>query len=147
MNPAVRGLTCFACELAHDPAELAGVCRACGLPLRVDYDFARIKLDPATLAGRISSLFRYREVLPVSEGEEVTLVEGWTPLIPVKGNLWVKDEARNPTGSFKARGMAVAVSMARSLGAKALSAPSAGNAAGALAAYGAAAKLPVTVAM
>src|SRR5215218_5828017 len=99
MNPAFRGLTCFACELAHDPAELAGVCRACGMPLRVDYDFARIKLDPAALAGRVSSLFRYREVLPVAEGEDVTLVEGWTPLIPVSDNLWVKDEARNPTGS------------------------------------------------
>src|SRR6185312_6865496 len=80
-------------------------------------------------------------------GDEVTLAEGFTPLLAVERNVWVKDEARNPTGSFKARGMALAVSMAKHLGARALSAPSAGNAAGALAAYGARAGLPVTVAM
>jgi len=78
---------------------------------------------------------------------EITLVEGWTPLIPVDGTTWIKDEARNPTGSFKARGMSAAVSVAVALGAKTLTAPSAGNAAGALAAYGAAAGLPVVVAM
>jgi threonine synthase len=77
----------------------------------------------------------------------VTLVEGWTPLCGVTDRLLVKDEARNPTGSFKARGLCLAVSVARALGARALSAPSAGNAAGALAAYGAVARLPVVVAM
>jgi threonine synthase len=81
------------------------------------------------------------------EGDETTLIEGFTPLLGVEPNVWVKDESRNPTGSFKARGMALAVSMAKHLGAKSLSAPSAGNAAGALAAYGARAGLPVTVAM
>jgi threonine synthase len=77
----------------------------------------------------------------------VSLAEGFTPLIRVDERVWVKDESRNPTGSFKARGMALAVSMAKHLGARALSAPSAGNAAGALAAYGARAGLPVVVAM
>jgi threonine synthase len=77
----------------------------------------------------------------------VTLVEGWTPLVAADDALYIKDEARNPTGSFKARGMTVAVSLAKALGAKALAAPSAGNAASALAAYGAAAGLPVLVAM
>ena len=86
-------------------------------------------------------------MLPLEEGDEVSLTEGFTPLLPVERNVWVKDEARNPTGSFKARGMAVAISMAKHLGARSFSAPSAGNAAGALAAYGARAGLPVTVAM
>ncbi len=92
-------------------------------------------------------MWRYREVLPLLEGDGVTLGEGFTPLLEVVRNVWVKDEGQNPTGSFKARGMAAAVSMAKRLGARALSAPSAGNAAGALAAYGARAGLPVTVAM
>jgi threonine synthase len=92
-------------------------------------------------------LWRYREVLPLAVGDAVSLAEGFTPLLQVGPGLWVKDESRNPTGSFKARGMALAVSMAKLLGARELSAPSAGNAAGALAAYGARAAMPVTVAM
>ena len=117
------------------------------MPLRVDYDLASVRLALSDLAGRPPTLWRYREVLPLNAGDEVSLVEGFTPLLEVGTNVWVKDEARNPTGSFKARGMALAVSMARHLGAHALAAPSAGNAAGALAAYGARAGLPVTVAM
>jgi threonine synthase len=117
------------------------------MPLRVDYDLSRLRMRLVELQGRATSLWRYREVLPLEPGDEVSLVEGFTPLLRVEPNVWVKDEARNPTGSFKARGMAVAISMAKHLGARALSAPSAGNAAGALAAYGARAGLPVTVAM
>jgi threonine synthase len=122
------------------------VCRTCGLPLRVDYDLSSSALRVSDLAGRASSLWRYREVLPIEAGE-VTLTEGWTPLLGVTDHDSVKDESRNPTGSFKSRGMSVAVSVARLHGVRALSAPSAGNAAGALAAYGAAAGLPVVVAM
>jgi threonine synthase len=114
------------------------------MPLRVDYAFTPGSVAVASLRG--SSLWRYRDVLPVIDGE-VTLSEGFTPLLPVAERVWVKDEARNPTGSFKARGMTAAVTMAKHFGARALAAPSAGNAAGALAAYGAAAGLPVTVAM
>jgi threonine synthase len=99
------------------------------------------------LKSRAPTLWRYRELLPLLPGDEVSLAEGMTPLLQVGRNVWVKDESRNPTGSFKARGMAMAVSMAKHLGATALAAPSAGNAAGALAAYGARAGLPVTVAM
>jgi threonine synthase len=143
----LSGITCFACETAHDPAQLLTVCTACGMPLRVDYDLSRVRVKLGDLAGRPASLWRYREMLPLEEGDEISLVEGFTPLLAVEPNVWVKDESRNPTGSFKARGMAVAISMARHLGARALSAPSAGNAAGALAAYGARAGLPVTVAM
>jgi threonine synthase len=137
---AVR-LRCFACDCEHDPGVLQTVCRRCGLPLRVDVDL------PATLTpeASVASLWRYAAVLPPVE--PVTLVEGWTPLLPVGDATWVKDESRNPTGSFKARGMTLAVSLARALGARGLQAPSAGNAAGALAAYGARAGLPVVVAM
>jgi threonine synthase len=116
------------------------------MPLRVDYALPP-SFSRASMAGRASSLWRYREMLPVLERQAVTLVEGWTPIVAAGENLWIKDEARNPTGSFKARGMSVAVSVAKALGARVLRAPSAGNAAGALAAYGAAAGLGVVVAM
>src|SRR5215831_7566452 len=146
LSAHLSGVRCFACEKAHDPRTLLSVCTACGMPLRVDYDLRSIRLSLRDLNSRESSLWRYREVLPLSDGE-VSLTEGFTPLIRVVDNVWVKDEARNPTGSFKARGMTAAVSMAKHLGAQALSAPSAGNAAGALAAYGARAGIPTTVAM
>ena len=135
-------LSCFACGAGHDPLVLQTVCTRCGMPLRVD-----VPLRPFAPLQHVASLWRYEAVLPLRLDEAVTLGEGFTPLLPIGGGLFVKDESRNPTGSFKARGMALAVSMARKLGARALCAPSAGNAAGALAAYGAAAGLPVTVAM
>ncbi|GFE85656.1 threonine synthase [Steroidobacter agaridevorans] len=147
LSPNLAGIHCFACETAHDPQQLLTVCRACGLPLRVDYNLSSVNLSLRDLQSREPSLWRYRELLPLLPGDEVSLVEGLTPLLQVEANVWVKDESRNPTGSFKARGMALAVSMAKHLGAQALAAPSAGNAAGALAAYGARAGLPVTVAM
>jgi len=147
LSKHLTGARCFACGLAHDLHGLLGVCTSCGLPLRIDYDLASVRVTLKDVAGRTPSLWRYREVLPLEEGREVTLGEGLTPLLEVDDRVWVKDEAQNPTGSFKARGMAVAISMAKHFGARALSAPSAGNAAGALAAYGARARLPVTVAM
>jgi len=139
-------LRCFACETEHDPGVLQTVCRSCGLPLRVDHDLGPATMPAASLRDRPATLWRYREVLP-GAGDPVTLAEGMTPLLAAGDGVWIKDEARNPTGSFKARGMTVAVTMARALGARALAAPSAGNAAGALAAYGARAGLPVVVAM
>jgi threonine synthase len=147
LSPYLAGVRCFACEAAHDPRTLLGVCQRCGLPLRVHYDLAAIRMPLRDVERRAPTLWRYREVLPLLEGDETSLSEGFTPLLRVDERVYVKDEARNPTGSFKARGMAVAVSVAKHLGARALSAPSAGNAAGALAAYGARAHLPVTVAM
>src|SRR5215475_7815857 len=133
-NPAFVAVRCFACGEPHDRHTALTVCRLCGLPLRVDYDHTHAPLAPSALLGRPASLWRYREVLPIRPEHAVSLVEGWTPLCQVGDRLFVKDESRNPTGSFKARGIA-------------LSAPSAGNAAGALAAYGAAARIPVVVAM
>lgn len=147
LSKYLKGIQCFACGTPHDPRTLLTVCERCGLPLRVDYDLGSIRLQLRDLQDRAPTLWRYRELLPLEAGDEVSLAEGFTPLLHVDANVWVKDEARNPTGSFKARGMALAVSMARHLGAKAFSAPSAGNAAGALAAYGARAGMPVTVAM
>jgi threonine synthase len=143
----LAGIRCFACDTAHDPVQLLTVCTACGLPLRVDYDLSRVSVKLTDLRDRPPTLWRYHEVLPLPAALAVSLGEGFTPLLEVERNVWVKDESRNPTGSFKARGMAVAVSMAKLSGARALAAPSAGNAAGALAAYGARAGLPVTVAM
>jgi threonine synthase len=145
-NPRWFGLRCFKCERPHDVDAVQTVCTACGLPLRVDYDYAAITLQPANLALRPPTLWRYREVLPLASGE-VSLVEGFTPLLGVTDRDFLKDEARNPTGSFKARGMTAAVSVARLHGMRTLSAPSAGNAAGALAAYGAAAGMKVVVSM
>jgi threonine synthase len=147
LSPHLASIRCFACETTHDPRALLTVCRQCGLPLRVDYDLSEVKLSLQDLKSREPTLWRYRELLPLLPNDEVSLAEGMTPLLRVESNVWVKDESRNPTGSFKARGMALAVSMAKHLGATALAAPSAGNAAGALAAYGARAGLPVTVAM
>jgi threonine synthase len=135
-----------------DAEALSTVCPHDGAPLLVRYAVAR--LERAALAARPWTMWRYREMLPVGEGDEpVTLGEGATPLLPLGhvakalglDAVYVKDEAQNPTGSFKARGMSVAVTVARRLGATALVAPSAGNAGGALAAYGARAALPVRV--
>src|SRR5688572_18305329 len=137
LSPYLNAVRCFDCGKTHDPRTLLTVCSDCGQPLRVDYDFSGLRLKLSDLREREPTLWRYREMLPLVAGDEVSLAEGFTPLLPVAPNVWVKDEARNPTGSFKARGMAVAVSMARHLGAKSFAAPSAGNAAGALAAYAA----------
>jgi threonine synthase len=129
-----------------------------GRPLWVRYDLAAVRasVKTADLFGRAPSLWRYRELLPLPlDVEPVTLGEGLTPLLPCVRlgreldvpRLWVKDESQLPTGSFKSRGMAVAVSMARHLGLRRLAIPTAGNAGGALAAYGARAGLEVFVFM
>jgi threonine synthase len=131
------------------PDALATICPDDGAPLLVRYRIDR--LSPDAVTSRPWTMWRYREVLPIADGEEaVSLGEGATPLVPLetleKGHeIYVKDEAQNPTGSFKSRGMSVAVTVAKRLGVPALVAPSAGNAGGALAAYGARAGLPVLV--
>ena len=148
----VTHLECGLCGLEHEARRLHNVCRNCGKPLLVRYDLTRSKttLTKESLASRRADMWRYREVLPVeSDANIVSLGEGWTPLLRAKRlgkavgvhELYIKDESQNPTQSFKARGMAAAVSMARELGAKKLAVPSAGNAAGALAAYAARAGL------
>ncbi len=129
-----------------------------GRPLWVRYDLDAVGkvVKPTDLAMREKSLWRYRELLPLpADAEPVTLGEGMSPLLasPRLGKelglsrLLIKDESQLPTGSFKSRGMAVAVSMAKHLGLKRLAAPTAGNAGGALAAYGARAGMEVFVFM
>src|SRR6185503_19668034 len=148
----VTHLECAACNLPHEARRLLNLCRECGKPLLVRYDLerARATLTRESLAGRRSDLWRYREVLPVDDDTNiVSLGEGWTPLLRAErlgktlgiDQLYIKDESQNPTQSFKARGMSAAVSMAKELGARKLAVPSAGNAAGALAAYAARAGL------
>jgi len=124
--------------------------------VRYDLKSAARTLTRESLHTRAADLWRYREVLPVEDEQNiVSLGEGWTPLLhaPRLGkelglsNLYIKDESQNPTQSFKARGMAAAVSMAKELGAQKLAVPSAGNAAGALAAYAAKAGLEAFIFM
>ena len=139
-----------------DPRVEQHLC-GCGAPLlaRYDLDAARAWTRDS-LATRDANMWRYRELMPLFDGEvPLTLGEGWTPLIHAQRlgaqrgmeRLFVKDESLNPTNSFKARGLAAAVTRAMYLGAKTLSVPSAGNAANALAAYAAAAGLPAKVFM
>ncbi len=151
----LKRLECSACGLHHDWSQLQNVCLSCQKPLFAIVDLAAASrtLTRETFATREKSLWRYREVLPLPDNiEPVSLGEGGTPLLraPKFGNgidLWIKDESLNPTQSFKARGMSVAVSMAKYLGATKLAAPSAGNAGGALAAYAARAGLEAHIFM
>jgi len=117
--------------------------------LYVRYDLASLKgkLRPENLSGRVASMWRYAEVLP--DAKPVTLGEGFTPMLASRehANVFIKDEGLNPTGSFKARGLSAAVTMARHYGLKKLAIPSAGNAGGALAAYAAAAGIEAHIFM
>ncbi|MBD0371178.1 MAG: threonine synthase [Pyrinomonadaceae bacterium] len=154
----VSHLECAACHETYEARRLLNLCERCGKPLLVRYDLRRAAatLTKESLKGRAASLWRYREVLPPSSDENiVTLGEGFTPLLRAPRlaastglkELFIKDESQNPTQSFKARGMTTAVSMALELGARKLAVPSAGNAAGALAAYAARAGLEAHIFM
>jgi threonine synthase len=139
-----------------DPRGLHHLC-VCGAPLLARYDLDAAKSwRPESLAGREPSMWRYRELMPLLDDEApVTLGEGWTPMIHARrlGDalglraLFVKDESLNPTNSFKARGLAAAVTRAFHLGARALSIPTAGNAGNAMAAYAARAGMAAHVFM
>jgi threonine synthase len=153
----VTHLYCSSCSKHYESGQLLNLCD-CGKPLLVSYDLDRVKTQMTrdSLPSREATLWRYREALPVEREENrLSLGEGMTPLICAHrlgerigmSELYIKDESLNPTGSFKARGMAVAVSMAKELGAKKLAVPSAGNAAGALAAYAALAGLEAFIFM
>ncbi len=145
----VTHLECALCGLRHEAGVLQNLCITCGKPLLVRYDLdtASETLTKESLKTRDADLWRYREVLPVANPDNiVSLGEGWTPVfktdrlaasLPVKIDLFIKDEGQNPTQSFKARGMTAAISMAKELGVSKVAVPSAGNAAGALAAYAA----------
>jgi len=150
-------IVCARCQNRFALSELLNLC-PCGSPLLVRYDlkkkqFAFVK---TSLAGRVASLWRYRELLPLQDDANlVSLGEGYTPLLEAKKlggelglrRLWIKDEAQNPTGSFKDRGLSLAISRAKELGVKKAAIPSAGNAGGSFAAYAARAGIEAHVFM
>ncbi|HEX2166985.1 MAG TPA: threonine synthase [Longimicrobiales bacterium] len=154
--PSPLNLECTRCGTTYDPGRLWRLSPCCDKPLYARYDLDRISrtFQPDDLRGREPSLWRYADVLPVDDPAfRVSLGEGLTPLVAAPrlaeqlgvNRLWLKDEGQNPTGSFKARGLALAVSRAWELGAKEVALPSAGNAGSAAAAYAAAAGLPCHV--
>src|SRR5438552_12815269 len=157
----LRSLECTACGREFDTGAVHGVCPVCGKVLFARYDLAELKraVVPDDFRGRSWDMWRYRELLPVrDEANVVTLGEGMTPLLRVServsgalgfhgGRLSIKDEGKNPTGSFKARGMAAAISKAKELGITEVALPSAGNAGSAAAAYAAAAGMKAHVAV
>jgi threonine synthase len=142
-------LGCSKCGERISPAEPQTVCPKCAGSLYVHYDIAALKgkFTRESIAAGPKSMWRYAEVLP--DAEPVTLGEGFTPMLPSRKipNVFVKDEGLNPTGSFKARGLCAAVTMAKSYGLRKLAVPSAGNAASALAAYCAAAGIEAHIFM
>src|SRR5881296_1995483 len=147
---------CTVCGQRHDPKRILTVCETCGQMLAARYDLERVRASVSkdALRQRPPGMYRFRELTPLDAGEvPVTLGEGGTPLLALPRlaahlgmrRLWAKDEGQNPTGSFKARGLSMAITRARTLGARGFVIPSAGNAGGAAAAYGARAGLPVAV--
>ncbi|MBV9939336.1 MAG: threonine synthase, partial [Acidobacteriaceae bacterium] len=149
-------LVCSRSGESYQPNQLINLSKA-GAPLLVQYDLPAIRSQwsRADLNRAVPSIWRYAPVLPADGNDIISLGEGWTPLLRARvlerklgfANLWIKDEGRNPTDSFKARGLSCAVTMAKKLGAQRLAIPSAGNAAGALAAYAAKAGLEAHIFM
>jgi threonine synthase len=144
----VTHLDCTRCNQRYEPGQVLTVCTVDGAPLFARYDLERAakNMRPGHLALREPTLWRYDDVLPVeSPDHRVSLGEGFTPLLTARRlgsaiglpRLYIKDESGEPTGSFKARGLSLAVSMAKALGATDVCLPSAGNAGSALAAYAA----------
>jgi threonine synthase len=150
---AIVAFECSRCGFRLEPVAAPTVCPKCAGVLYVRYDFSALKgtasrdrVKQHADAGA-PGMWRYSEVLP--DVEPVTLAEGWTPMLRSRRypNVWLKEEGANPTGTFKARGMAAAISMLRSYGVKKIAAPSAGNAGGAMAAYAAAAGMEAHIFM
>ncbi len=148
MDSALSHLECPECGRRYDPKRLQTVCPDCNSPLLARYDLDRAgrSLTPQVAARRPRGIWRWGEILPVQkEANRLSLGEGDTPLLPAERIarglgmqlVFIKDESGNPTGSFKARGLAMGVSKALELGQRDLVIPTAGNAGGALAAYAA----------
>jgi threonine synthase len=150
-------IVCPRCDKRFGLALLLNLC-PCGSPLLVRYDLERAKtaFSKSSLQGRVASLWRYRELLPLqNDANLISLGEGYTPILDARTlgaeiglrQLWIKDEAQNPTGSFKDRGLSLAISRAKELGIKKAAIPSAGNAGGSFAAYAARAGIEAHVFM
>lgn len=149
-------LECTKCGKTYESETLQRLSPCCAKPLYARYDLESIgeRFRPESLRGRVPTLWRYADVLPVRDpARRLTLGEGFTPLLRTPAlarelgleHVWVKDEGQNPTGSFKARGLVMAVARAWELGAREIAIPSAGNAGSATAAYAAAAGLPAHI--
>jgi threonine synthase len=152
----VSHVECTVCGHRHDAKRLLTTCERCGQMLAVRYDLERVKaaVSKEALRSRVPGMYRFRELTPLADAEApVTLGEGGTPLVSLPRlaahlglqHLWGKDEGQNPTGSFKARGLGMAITKARTLGARGFVIPSAGNAGGAAAVYAARCGLPCAV--
>lgn len=152
-----REILCPRCQRSFPLGKAINLC-LCGAPLLVGYRAAEIRnaVKKSELSGRSSDLWRYREFLPLmDDSHRVSLGEGFTPMIDARRlaatleikKLWIKDEAHNPTGSFKDRGLSVAISLANELGVRKVALPSAGNAGSSLAAYAARAGMEAYVFM
>jgi len=152
----VSHVECTICGASHDAKRLLTVCEKCGQMLAVRYDLARVaaSVTKDALHQRAPCMYRFRELTPLDDAElPVTLGEGGTPLLELPRlaahfgikKLWAKDEGQNPTGSFKARGLGMAITRSRALGARGFVIPSAGNAGGAAAVYAARCGLPCVV--
>jgi threonine synthase len=152
----VAHVECTICGSRHDAKRLLTVCEKCGHMLAVRYDLERVRasVTKEALRARPPGMYRFRELTPLDDGEApVTLGEGGTPLLELPRlaahfgvrRLWAKDEGQNPTGTFKARGLGMAITRSRTLGARGFVIPSAGNAGGAAAVYAARCGLPCVV--
>ncbi|MFL2664427.1 MAG: threonine synthase [Dehalococcoidia bacterium] len=157
-SSTISHLECSLSSEKYDHNNLYNLSPKTNKPLFARYDLEKASrtLTKESLKTRVNSMWRYMEVMPVINSENIiTLGEGFTPLVSAKNlgkilglkNLFIKDESNNPTGSFKARGLSSAVSKAIELGQKKICLPSAGNAAGAMSAYAAAAGLKFKVFM
>ena len=154
----LKELECTECGKKFSADRVQTICERCDAPLFARYDLERVRdsLDREELDSRYPSMWRYREFLPVEEDENiVTLGEGFTPIDELDRlnersgfkRLYLKDEGIQPTGTFKSRGLAMGVSKAKELGVQKIAMPSAGNAAGALSAYGSRAGMDIYVVM
>jgi len=157
--PQISHLECSRCHARHDASTPQTVCNQCAGALYVRYDLSsaqglavRNAIGTTSADHRWSGMHRYHAVLPSSLNgpiDPVTLGEGWTPMLPSRRspNVFLKEEGANPTGTFKARGLALAMTMARHYGIQKIAVPSAGNAGGAAAAYAAAAGIEAHIFM
>ena len=150
----IASFQCSRCNSAFEPFHSPTICEKCAGALYVRYDLTSMKglqtrdaIATSHGTGKWNGMWRYRDVLP--SVDPVTLGEGWTPMLPSRRypNVFLKEEGANPTGTFKARGLAMAISMLRAYGVKKVAVPSAGNAGGAVAAYAAAAGMEAHIFM